>query len=248
MMNRSLTLEEKINTRLTPDRDVTEAMQLMKMSISPNRFKSPHDLAKHLVEGNLLNINLIGSKALSVPCGEYLVWTTDVGHTMLVPVSEQKKEREVFEHDANQYDVLTQDLLANWNKVEKFLVEKQMPPNTQQSTRAQQPASGEPNKYSQAQGNKETGKKSGIGVYHTDTIDRPEFYAAMTNAGYTPKTLAAATGLNISTISRYAREPDAGPGDPGGRDPSMAEMENLCKILRTTPQTLFPRNFGGTSA
>jgi hypothetical protein len=125
MQKRSPTLAEKLSVRLAPDPDTR---LLIAGSQSVARFDSPQEFATHLAEGALLNVSVIASKALSVPCGDYMVWMTDAGHTMLVPTGDKRGNREVYEQTRDQYEVLTRDLMANWNRLEKVLAENAVPP------------------------------------------------------------------------------------------------------------------------
>lgn len=119
MSRKSLSIKKKLDMALhTP---VVPSVQ------SECSFASKQQFTSHIAEGALLNISKIASKALSIPCGEYMVWLTDVGHTMLVPVGQTKSNTEVFEGQQDQYEVVTSDLISNWDKV-GILSEEAKPP------------------------------------------------------------------------------------------------------------------------
>lgn len=227
---RSIPFIDKLNSRFQDDPIVVETMDLLAISKSPNRFNSPSDLQNHLVEGALLNISVIGSKALSVPCGEYLVWMTDAGHTMLVPTT-APKNREVFENSQEQYEVTTKKLMANWNKIERILAESTDKPDNLKSG----------NNEDNLEDNQEDNKiKSEIDM---STVDRPSIASAIKDQGYTVTSLAAAVGVDAPAISRIMRVPSQGHGDPGGRNPSIGLASEICRILRLDPTTAFPDLF-----
>jgi transcriptional regulator with XRE-family HTH domain len=247
MSTRSPSLADKLNARFTPDQDILEAVQLIGASHSPCRFDSPADLRKHLIEGALLNISVIGSKALSVPCGEYLVWMTDAGHTMLVPTG-NAPSREVFEHTRDQYEILTRDLMANWNKLERVLAENGPPLGGQQPQQPQQPAQNVQN-LEEPQGDPQEGDphpgKAEQFTHEIDmtTVDRPTIARTMQDRGYTVTSLATAVGVQPPAISRILRTPSDTQGDPGGRNPSMGLAAEICRVLRLDPNVAFPDIF-----
>jgi DNA-binding XRE family transcriptional regulator len=213
---RSLTLENKLDSRLAPDENVVELQHFIDVSRSKSRFDSINEFKQYLGEGALLNVSVLGSKALSVPCGEYLVWMTDAGHTMLVPTS-SPKNREVFEHQRDQYEVLTRDLMANWNKLEKTISEdKSDSDETDETFESQIDAS---------------------------TVDRTPIMRAMEDRGYTVTALADEVGVDPPAISRILRIPKDVQGDPGGRNPSMGLASQICNVLRIDPTAAFPDIF-----
>lgn len=225
----SRTLEQKLNERLGKDRITEEAIDLLNLATSKRRFDSRADFERQLVEGTLLNINTIGSKALSIPCGEYMVWLTDNGETMLVPVMLAKPSQEVYEHaDTAQYEVLTQTLLANWNKIERVLNEE-LPANFQRhEENLEEPSSD--NEFRQ--------------TVDTATVDRFPIYRAMQDRGFTVTSLADAVGVDPPAISRILRTPKDTQGDPGGRNPSIGLASKICNALRLDPTAAFPDIFG----
>lgn len=240
MSKKSLTLAEKLAERLRPDPTVTEAMGLLRHCQSPARFHSPQELKSHLNEGALLNVSVIGSRALSVPQGEYMVWMTDAGHTMLVPTSEKRGNGEVYENSTDGYEVQTRDLLKNWNRLERVLAESGQPgqENLQQGGNQEnvEKPEGQPGKPGEGAGE----FNSTIDV---STVDRTPILRAMQDRGFTVTSLAAECGVDPPAISRILRTPKDTQGDPGGRNPSMGLASQICNTLRIDPTAAFPDIF-----
>lgn len=213
----SQSLLSKIDARLAQQNSVEEAMDLLESSFNLNRFSSATEFKEYLTEGALLNISTIGSKALSVPCGEYLVWTTDVGTTMLVPTSMRSRNKEVYEHSDDSYEVITSKLLNNWNKLEKTLLENE--------------GDNQPPKHE----------------IDTDSVDRDALASAIKDNGYTVSSLATAVGVQPPAISRILRKPKQTSGDPRGRNPSIGLASQICSELRLEPTNAFPDIFNPQS-
>lgn len=240
MSKKSLTLAEKLATRLRPDPTVAEAMNLLRHCQSPARFHSPQELNSHLSEGALLNVSVIGSRALSVPQGEYMVWLTNSGHTMLVPTSEKRGNGEVYEHSTDGYEVQTRDLLKNWNRLERVLAESGQPgqENLQQG--------GNQENVEEPEGTPgEAGEGAGEfnSTIDVSTVDRTPILRAMQDRGFTVTSLAAECGVDPPAISRILRTPKDTQGDPGGRNPSMGLASQICNTLRIDPTAAFPDIF-----
>lgn len=231
MPKKSISLTDKLNNLFVEESDqiVEEFDMLIDTSMSMARFDNQSDLASHLTEGALLNINALGAHALSVPAGEYLVWVTDVGHTLLVPTQDKKSYSEVFGEFKDSYDILTPTLLNNWPKVERVLQEEQQPP----------PPSNEGGEESETP----EGQRIQSRVNPAD-IDRPPILRAMEDRGHTVTSLAHAVGVQAPAISRILRTPKKKQGDPGGRNPSMGLAAKISSVLRMDPTALFPDIFG----
>lgn len=241
-MKRSPTLAEKLNARFVPDNDIVDATRLIAGTHSMARFDSQQEFAKYLSEGSLLNVSVIGSKALSVPCGEYMVWMTDAGHTVLFPTG-KAPSREVFEHNREHYEVQTRDLMANWNKLERVLAEDvplgptQQQQNLEQNEENLEEPEGEPGDPNQGQSGE---FRSTIDA---STVDRTPIMRAMQDRGYTVTSLADEVGVDPPAISRILRTPKDVQGDPGGRNPSMGLASQICNVLRIDPTAAFPDIF-----
>lgn len=220
----SESLINKINSKLNTQTEEYEVIQLLESSNNSNKFKSEKEFESYLTEGSLLNISTIGSKALSVPCGEYLVWTTDVGTTMLVPTSERSRNKEVFEQSNDEYEVLTKKLMMNWNKLEKTLIENNNEENLQNNNK----------------NDKNVPPKHEIDM---SSVDRTALANAMDDNGFTVTSLASAVGVQAPAISRVLRKPKDTPGDPGGRNPSIGLASEICNKLRLDPAGAFPDIF-----
>ena len=151
-----------------------------------------------------------------------MVWVTDVGHTMLVP-TKLEKTQEVFEATEDQYEVMTPDLLANWQHLNTV---------TEDSDSDDSDSDDSPE-----------GEKFQSSVNPAD-IDRKALLRAMEDRGYTVTSLANAAGVDPPAISRLLRTPKRTQGDPKGRNPSMGLAAKVSNLLRVGPTSLFPDIFG----
>lgn len=223
-MKKSLSLREKLDARLCNEEVVQEVGELFARATSPTRFNSVGDLRDHLSEGALLNVGRLASKALSVPCGDYMVWMTDAGHTMLVPVGSNGANGDIYEHSSDTYDIFTKTLLQNWSKLERTLVEDENPKATDDG---------------------EDEEDDEIGNIEMTSVDRKTIARAIEDRGYTVTSLAQKCGVLPPAISRILRKPkDTKQGDPGGRNPSAGLAGKICKHLRLDPKAAFPDIFG----
>ncbi len=235
-MRKSPSLTEKLNRKLDDDPILTEFDELCNIAVSRNKFMNKRDLQQHLSEGALLNVGILASKALSIPCGDYMVWMTDAGHTMLVPVSENTATKEVFEHtDIDKYDIFTNVLLQNWSKLERTLSEDI---NDFDKTV-------DDNEMEVDQGEEKEGTEGEIRTnVDVSTVDRMPILRAMHDRGHTVTSLANAVGVDPPAISRILRTPKDIQGDPKGRNPSMGLASQICAELRLDPTAAFPDIFG----
>lgn len=174
------------------------------------RFDTVQQLKSHLHEGALLNITKLGSYALKIPYGEYMVWMTDSGHTMLVPTNKNGSPSGVYEATEDKYDVLTPALLQHFNSVERVLEEEAQDQNPFEGGETEDD-SGESQPAQQF--------KSYI---NPNDIDRHEILRAMRRKGMSETQLAAAVGVDTPMISRILRTEG-----PSARDPSY---ELACKL------------------
>ena len=241
MSKKSISIKNKLNRLFAEDRVAEEFNTLFSGTFSPERFDGLNQLKDYLCEGALLNINTLASHSLSIPAGEYMVWVTDVGHTMLVPTRETYTG--VFESVADQYEVQTTNLLRHWNKIEKVLAEEQEPGNG--NLRKGNEDGEDDGEDDDESDNKGTGQKINSRVDPAD-IDRNPMLRAMEDRGFTVTSLANAAGVQPPAISRLLRTPKDRQGDPGGRNPSMGLAAVISKLLRIDPTALFPDIFGAS--
>lgn len=236
-MIKSLSLAEKLNRKFQDDPVLLEFDALYSLSTSKRGFTNPHELKQHLAEGAMLNVGILASKALSIPCGEYMVWMTDAGHTMLVPVAEgTKRSKEVFEQTTDQYDIFTNTLLNNWNKLEKILSED-VDDHLDRVV--------DDDEMEVDQGEEKEGPEGEIRTnVNVSTVDRMPILRAMQDRGHTVTSLANAVGVDPPAISRILRTPKDVQGDPKGRNPSMGLASQICSELRLDPTAAFPDIFG----
>lgn len=78
---------------------------------------------------------------------------------------------------------------------------------------------------------------------HTSQVDRSAMLQAMKAAGHTVSSLAAATEVEPSMISRLLREPKRGDPDESARNPSIGLAAKVSGVLNTRPESLFPDIF-----
>lgn len=116
----------ELNGKLGLDAGIgQEVAALVETALSDRGFNNLSHLKNNLTEGLMLSINTIGSKALSIPTGEYVVWLTDANTTTLIPTTEAAATTDqVLETTEDKYDLQTRDLLKNWNKVERVIGER----------------------------------------------------------------------------------------------------------------------------
>lgn len=238
-MKRSLNLDQKLSRLLDTDPTVIEFNQLLDLSAKAHVFNSQKELVNYLSEGAMLNVGRLASKALSVPCGDYMVWMTDAGHTMLVPV--KGSSNEVFEHTTDQYDIFTNTLLQNWNKLEKVLAEDAAPKPDEDDGEDYS----ESDRYGAGSEEDEDDEQLPKRIDMT-TVDRTSIAQAIQDRGFTVTSVADACGVDPPAISRILRVPQNRQGDPGGRNPSMELASKICEVLRLDPKAAFPDIFGAS--
>jgi len=237
-MTLSPSLVDKINARFVNDADVGE---LISKARSAARFDSQQEFANHLFEGSLLNVSVIGSKALSVPCGEYMVWMTDAGHTVLFPTG-KSSDREVFENNREHYEVQTRDLMANWNKIERVLAEDSSQDDYFENEQDDELEDEDDNEFEDGDPDEDKANEFTSKI-DASTVDRTPIMRAMQDRGYTVTSLADEVGVDPPAISRILRTPKDVQGDPGGRNPSMGLASQICNALRIDPTSAFPDIF-----
>ncbi len=215
----SRTFHDKLSASLE-DIGSQEFAELLESSLTS--FSSMNELKNYLCEGTMLNVNTIGSRALSIPNGEYMVWMTDAGHTMLVPTDRSLTDREVFEGASDNYEVHTKDLLKAYNGLSKLTLRE----------------AEEDNKSD------DDGEDADFQLnVDKSTVDRTPILRAMEDLHYTVTDLAKATDVDPPAISRILRKPSTGPGDPGGRNPSIGLAARICSVLSIDPRSAFPDIF-----
>jgi len=248
---RSKTIAEKLNGQIAPiNESDQEILDLLNTCVSPQRFDNKLELKDHLSEGALLNVNVLGSKALSIPSGEYVVWAIDAGHTMLVPTNLINNGQDVYTKTEDKYEITTPSLLNNWNKVEKVLSESILEDEDLDSSYTTDEDDEDYEDEEGEEGEDETSMAAGqfqSGI-QMGTVDRSELARALQSQGMTEKELADKVGVDKSTISRLLREPNIGAvGDPGGRNPSLNLLGKIVKALRIPPHSAMPDILGGSA-
>lgn len=210
MSKKSITIQDKLNTVLLPHLGTND------QPLCNSGFASIDDFCQYIAEGSLLNISKIASNALSIPSGDYMVWVTDVGHTMLIPVGETRADSDVLENTQPPYEVQTPQLLQNWERIQMVLAEDEDKPTDNNN-------GNEPPKADQFKAD-------------LSGIKRTAMFRAMQNHGYDQDygALADQVGVQTPMISRILS---------GERTPSMGTASRLCSALSSDPTALFPDIF-----
>jgi transcriptional regulator with XRE-family HTH domain len=210
-------IEKKISARLLSPKAYAAIDQMVSLALSESRFDSPDELQEYLTEGSMLNIGVLAGRALAVPHGDYMVWMTEAGHTMLVPVADAGRpgSDDIFrENQIDKVEVSTSKLLGIYDKIAKVLEEAD-----------------------------DSGFKSDQFVLSVDksSVERTALMNAMERAGMSATDLADACGVDVPAISRLLRKPKdtTGRNDPGGRNPSMELAAKIAQVLSTTVENLF---------
>lgn len=206
-------LEKKIDARLVSNSTMQAVDEMLSIAMSEGRFDHPSDLNSYLTEGAMLNIGVLAGRALAIPHGEYMVWMSEAGHTMLVPVAARPGEDLYKEHAQEKIEVSTNKLLANFDKISKTIHEEA------------------------------DGFESDEFVLSVDksTVERTALMNALERAGMSVTELADACNVDVPAISRLLRKPKdtTGRNDPGGRNPSMQLAATIAQVLSTTVENLF---------
>ena len=209
---------------------------LLAAATEDSTFRNSEDLQGYITEGALVNVNTFGSGVFSIPSGEYMVWLTDAGHTMLVPTDQLAKTPEVFENSEHGFEISTRDMLKTFTGFGRTLTEAD----------DEEPETDEDKREKEAERKNEiedpdTGKFT-LAV-DSSTVDRTPILKAMEDQHYTVTDLANQCGVDPPAISRILREPQPGPGDPGGRNTSIELAAKICAVLSMDPRSAFPDIF-----
>jgi len=246
-MKKSMRFADVLNVRLREDETVAELNSLMEVTTSPARFKSSNELYSYMTEGALLNVGKLASKSLSIPCGDYMVWMTDAGHTMLVPVSSGMNiSNDVFENTHDQYDIFTNTLLQNWNKLERTLTESRTLREAEEDEEEDYKEEDEDAEEDEDE-DEDDEDEEGTGFRTTvdrSTVDRERLLKIMGDRDYSVSELADTIGVWPAAISRVLRDPDK---SDSGRDPSLDLAGKICDVLGTDASHIFPDKFKNES-
>ena len=239
-MNRSVMFEQRLEARLAQVAHETDHIAeidgLLEFARHPGRFDSTNEFKQHLREGALLNIGVVASKALSMPQGEYAVWTTDAGHTVLVPTN-TPKTGDVVTHETPQYELHTKHLLGTWNRISRTIAEgefgQQASPD--KSTKDDERKSRQQDHYDSAPAEQPDGPYT-----FGKKVARTELWQAMKDRNMGDTELADAVGVDKSTISRLLRKVNQGQDEPGGRNPSAELAMKISRVLGVPIDLVMP--------
>ncbi len=242
-------LVQKLNARLSAHAVIenvsTELNILLDTTSSNRRFDNPQELRNHLTEGALLNIGKIASGYLAVPSGEYVIWTTPAKNTILVPTTSVVGNSDLLTTESpKQFEIATSKLLGAWNKVERTLSERMANPG-QENLQQGPPDSrsgGEEDALDPVKGHFRTAPHHKPDDPYTfgSTVGRTALWQAMQRANMSVSELADKVGVDKSTISRLLRDVKDGPGDPHGRNPSVAVAQKIASVLGVDIDQVLP--------
>jgi transcriptional regulator with XRE-family HTH domain len=176
-----------------------------------------------------------------------MVWMTDAGHTMLVPVSSGMNiSNDVFENTHDQYDIFTNTLLQNWNKLERTLAEsrtlREAEEDEEEDYKEEDDQDDEDDEDDEEdEDNEETGFRTSV---DNSTVDRKRLLKIMRDRNYNVSELADKIGVWPAAISRVLREPSK---SDSGRDPSLDMAGKICDVLGTDASHIFPDKFKNES-
>lgn len=213
---------------------------LLAAATEKNTFHNSEDLKSYITEGALVNVNTFGSGVFSIPSGEYMVWLTDAGHTMLVPTDQLSKTPDVFEHSEHGFEISTRDMLKTFTGFGRTLTEADEEDRDYEERDDEEEYQRE--KPEPKQEAEPSNEKFELAV-DASTVDRTPILKAMEDQHYTVTELARKCGVDTPAISRILREPQPGPGDPGGRNPSIELAAKICAVLSMDPRSAFPDIF-----
>jgi DNA-binding XRE family transcriptional regulator len=225
---------------------------LLNAATKPGAFTSKQEFLDYITEGALLNVNALGSKNLSIPCGEYQIWLTEAGHPMLVPTSDNTMFSEVFDRQAENYEVNKKDLANNYQGFNKATDEDNKLNISEEGDEDKEDEDEEyktdaeldnENDSEYVKRSEDKTAKFELAV-DKNTVDRTPLMKAMEDKRLTITDLADQVGVDPPAISRILRQPTPGPGDPGGRNPSMELAAKICSALSIDPKNAFPDFFG----
>lgn len=219
-LERVLQLQEAYDA----DKAVQEVRMLFSIAESGTGFESAEDFEQNLTEGLILNVNTLGSRALSVPCGEYIVWNGKAGHALLIPSASLEVSPEVYtKKEEAGYEIHKSKLIANWNRLEKSIAEDDGGFGS--------------NKHPNLRRGNEDDGGSSIQTFGSE-VDNTQLKGAMERADMTMSDVADAVDVDVSTISRMLRDKRAGAGDPKGRLPSIDLATRVADAVGTTVDNL----------
>lgn len=221
MSRKSQSFAEKLHKRLNlvqngPDRLVESQLEDMLNNVkSKARFDSKQELQDYLSEGALLNINTLASDYLSIPSGKYVVWTTDLGNTMLVPSANLSINTEIYETPTKDVEVYTPRLLGAWSKVERVMYEDEGSKSSSDDKWKDEEVD---SKWSQ----------------DASKIDRTAFANAIKRSGKSQAEIASEVGVGEPTVSRWLQDGSKSTG----RDPTLDHLNDLSSVLGASIDSL----------
>ena len=180
--------------------------------LTPGSFATQAAFKKHLTEGSVLNITALASSYIGIPGGEYIVFNVNDAMTTLFPTGVQNED---LAKPVQTTEIHTAHLVNNWDKIRRSLVEF-----TQQS---QEQPTGE-----------QQGKKERIQKSHSKYPRNQQVKGAIEASGKSQEEIAAAVGVDPSTVSRWTAR-----SGEGARLPSLEKAIALSKGAGVDIEAMF---------
>ena len=230
----------------------TSLSEMIRVASSSTRFDSPEEFREYLTEGILLNVNRLISRAISVPQGEYMVFSISPEKAMLIPTTEMSMQETDFTTAPGGFEIHTNSLLGCWDKAEKLLAERAVPPQFKSQTNPQDDQQDDQQDNQQSERNLERkGKRRNIqdvdkGTFGNMKYPRDADFRSEREAhSYSLDDIVDRLGgsVNKSTVSRWG----AKGGTPSSRMPSG---ENIIKLAQMgiDPETFTDKVDKGASS
>ncbi len=211
-MAKSKSLASKLEAKLNPTKVAIPDLALESVIgsyLAPGVFATQSDLRKHLTEGALLGITTLASRYIGVPFGEYVIYNVGEKTTTLFPVGVRNED---LAKESKPQEVHTSRLLGHWDKIRRSLTELNNQPG----------------------GVETMGKKERVQNSHSKYPRNQQVKGAIEASGQSQEDLAAACGVDPSTVSRWTAQ-----SGEGARLPSLDKALTLSKKAGVDIEAMF---------
>lgn len=191
--------------------------EMIRVTTSRLRFDSKVEFENYLAEGVLLNVNRIVSNYIGIPVGEYVIYNINNNKATLIPTADVTVQETDFTQTPKLYEIFRSQLAGCWDKTEKTISEDQ----DNKEWRKSLPGSG----FSRKE-RVQTGKSK----YPRNSQAK----GAIEASGKDQEGLAAAIGVDPSTVSRWTAQ-----SGKGSRIPSLKNAIEMSKHTGQDIETMF---------
>lgn len=219
-MAKSKSLAAKLEAKLSgPSIQIPDIAleSVISSRLTPGVFLTQDAFRKHLTEGAVLNITTLASRYIGIPGGEYVVFNVNDAMTTLFPTGVQNED---LAKPVKPTEVHTTRLVGNWDKIRRSLVEFDQASQEQPTSEPQ-------------------GKKERIQHSHSKYPRNQQVKGAIEASGKSQEEIAAAVGVDPSTVSRWTAR-----SGEGARLPSLEKAIALSKGAGVDIEAMF----GGVAA